>query len=101
MDTVTTLDQVLRQEVSAYAGTWTGMDGNPSVFYFVENANDRVYGVLAPQTAWRKRAELIMMARIVNDQVYIDIDKTDKPLRDALLQAGIPSSQIISTQNVS
>ena len=35
------------------------------------------------------------MTRIVNDQIVIDQDKTDKPLIGALIQAGIPHGQII------
>jgi hypothetical protein len=95
MNSATTLSQVLHEQVSADAGEWIGMDGKPSNFYYAENLEDQVYCVLAPQTVWRKRAELIMMARIVNDQIIIDIDKTDKPLSEALRQAGIPDGQII------
>jgi hypothetical protein len=36
-----------------------------------------------------------MMARIVNDQVIIDLDKTSKPLYDALKRAGIPENKIV------
>jgi len=92
------LSQIVQQEVKAYAGEWTGMDGKPSRFYFLENPDDQVFCVVAPQTGWRKNPEVIVMARVVNGQVVIDIDKTDKPLREALQQAGVPDSQIVIPQ---
>lgn len=96
MDTIeTSLTKILRKEVSAYAGEWLGIDRKPSMFYYVENPDEQIYCVLAPQRAWRKQPELVMMARIVNNQIIIDLDKTDKPLREALQKAGITDDQII------
>jgi vancomycin permeability regulator SanA len=36
-----------------------------------------------------------VMARVVGDKVIIDADMTDRPLWEALVQAGIPREQII------
>lgn len=39
---------------------------------------------------------IIVMARIIGDKIVIDVDNTDKPLVDALMQnAGIPRERII------
>jgi sulfur carrier protein ThiS len=43
----------------------------------------------------RGTAGVVVLARIVGEQVVIEEDMTDKPLIDALLQRGIPQSQIV------
>ncbi len=37
---------------------------------------------------------VIVAAHVEGDQVFIDTDLTDRPLRKALLQAGVPVGQI-------
>ena len=69
--------------------------GQRSRLYYVENPQDQVYAVLAPYDPAYKRADLVIMARIVGDQVIIDIDKTSKPLYEALTSVGISVSQIV------
>jgi hypothetical protein len=87
------LSNLVRQEVSAYAGEAYGVNG-PTRLYFTENPEDLVYCVTAPYDPEYKKGDLVLMARIVNDQVIIDVDKTGKPLRDALRQVGVPDYQI-------
>ena len=38
---------------------------------------------------------VLVMTRIEHDQVVIETDRTDRPLEEALMAAGIPRSQII------
>jgi hypothetical protein len=95
MDGVTfQLTEVLRQIVSSYA-TRGYSAGQPSQLFYVENARDQVYSVIAPYNRKYERADLVLMARIVNDQIVIEADKTSKPLYDELRHAGIDESQIV------
>jgi hypothetical protein len=87
------LNNLVRQEVSAYAGEAYGVNG-PTRLYYTENPQQLVYCVTAPYDPVFRKADLVLMARIVDDQVIIDVDKTGKPLRDALRQAGVPDYQI-------
>ena len=96
MDTIeTALINILCKEVTAYAGEWLGMDGKPSMFYYVENPDEQICCVLAQKKAWRNQPELVIVARIVKGQIIIDLDKTDKPLCEALERAGVPNHQIV------
>src|SRR5260370_38215654 len=96
MDRVTTLlNERVRQAVSSYATEGYNGAGQRSRLYYVENPQDQVYAVLAPYDPAYKRADLVIMARIVGDQVIIDIDKTSKPLYEALTSVGISVSQIV------
>jgi hypothetical protein len=92
---VTNLSEVVRKEVSSYATEGYNGAGERSRLYYTENQQDQVFSVLAPYDPAYKRADLVMMARIVNDQVIIDVDKTSKPLYDALKRAGVPERQIV------
>lgn len=38
---------------------------------------------------------VLVMTRIEHDQVIIETDRTDRPLEEALMAAGIPRSQIV------
>ncbi|SRR5258708_33608483 len=93
MDTVTTLIESVREVVSSYA-TKGYSGGQPFRLYYVENAQDHVFGVVAPYNPVYKRADLVLMAHIVDNQVVIDLDKTSVSLCDELKRAGIPESQI-------
>ncbi len=87
-----TLSDLVSREVKAYAGKAYGMNG-PTKLYYTENLEDLVFCVTAPYAPGRKN-NLVLMARIVEDQVIIDVDETGNPLHDALRQAGIPNHQI-------
>jgi XisI protein len=93
VDIVTTLVEAVRKVVSSYA-THGYSGGQPFRLYYVENQEDQVFSIVAPYDPLYKRADLVLMVRIVNNQVIIDMDKTSVPLYDALKRAGIPESQI-------
>jgi len=61
----------VRQEVSAYAGEAYGVHG-PTKLYYTENLQDLVYCVTAPYDPAYQKGDLVLMARIVDDQVVID-----------------------------
>lgn len=95
MDRETThLAEVVRQTVRSYA-TRGYSGGRPSQLFYVENLEDQVFSIVAPYNRKYERADLVLMARIVNDQIVIDTDKTSKPLYDELRQMGISENQIV------
>jgi hypothetical protein len=89
-----TLTEILRQEIKKYAVNTITPTG-ASKFYYTENPQEQVFCITAPHTSAEMYATLIIMARIIEDQIVIDIDKTNKPLSDALQQAGVSAEQIV------
>jgi hypothetical protein len=94
MDRVTTLTDTVRKVVSSYATHGYNGNGERSKLYYVENIEEQVFSVLGPYDPAFKQAHLILMARVLNDQVIIDQDKTSVSLRDELKRAGVPENQI-------
>lgn len=94
MDQITTLAETVHAVVSSYATHGYNGDGEPSKLYYVENRQEQVFSVVGPYDSAFKQAHLILMVRIVNDQVIIDQDKTSVSLRDELKRAGVPETQI-------
>lgn len=88
------LVSILRDEIKKYAGSIDTPIG-PSKFYYMENLDDQLFGLIVPHLSTTLPAELLMLAHLENDQIIIDCDSTNKPLADALRQAGIPDAQIV------
>lgn len=85
------LATILEQAMYAYEGK--GLNG---FSYFMKNDGAQVMSVVAKFTfQGTSHIETSLLARIVGEQIIIDEDKTNKPLVDALLQAGIKRKQII------
>lgn len=56
----------------------------------------RLYAVIiVPDRPRPFPARVVVMAQVVSDKVIIIEDTTDKPLVEALMQAGIPREQIV------
>ena len=64
--------------------------------FLTHDEKNQVYAVIAKST---QRGEQItalnLLVRLVDDYIVIDTDQNDKPLVDALVQAGIPREQIV------
>jgi hypothetical protein len=88
------LNRLLRQQVAAYAGEAISESGRFNL-YFVEDNQSQVYCIVGPYDPAYRRADLALMARIVNDQIIIDVDKMGDPLYEALREQGIPDEQIV------
>jgi hypothetical protein len=87
------LRDIVSAEVEKYAGG--GRGANIILFPLLDYQRD-TYGVIAVDYPTREDyAGVVVLARIVGDQVVIEEDTTDKKLVDALLQRGIPRSQIV------
>ncbi len=89
------LSEMVRKAVSSYATYGYNLAGQRAKLLFVENPQEQVFAVLDPYDPVGKKAELVVMARIVNDQVIIEHDQTGNPLYDELKQAGVPDNQIV------
>lgn len=85
------LTETVRREVDKYAGR--ALNGN---MYSVLDDEHRTYTVLAVQLPRGSQVvRAVVMARIEGDKVIIEEDRTNKPLVEALEQAGIPREKIV------
>jgi hypothetical protein len=85
------LKEVVRAEVMKYAKLGMNYRG-----YFTENPEVPVYSVVTITDQIGKfHANAMLIVRIVENLVIIERDQNDKVLVDALVQAGVPRSQII------
>jgi hypothetical protein len=84
---------IVREEVRKYAGS--GRGAGLRLFSLLDDEQQH-YGVIAmdePRT--HRAAGVVVMARVVEEGVIIEEDRTDKPLVDALLQRGISRRRIM------
>ena len=94
MDRVKDLTQIVQREVADYNNViaWKSQS------FYLEDVEHQIYMVVdvpKPDHPLVKNPAIIVMARVVDDKVVIDEDKTDRPLYEELMHAGIPRSQII------
>jgi hypothetical protein len=82
---------ILIRELEKYSGKafngFSYLDVNSEQNHYVITSVGRIRDQRIVNTA--------IIVQIINDKIVIDRDIFDKPLVDALLQAGIPRSQII------
>ncbi|MBX3083924.1 MAG: XisI protein [Anaerolineae bacterium] len=90
MDKVDNLLMTVQHEVADYVRS----SPNATAF-FVENAEQHVFAVLSVPTKDPQKTSVVVMARVIDNLVLIESDKTNKPLVEALLQAGVPREQIV------
>ena len=88
-----TLTDTLRRAVAAYAGEVHSVSGT-STLHYLENEQDQVFCVVSPYDPAYKKADLVIMARIVDDKIVIDTDMNLNPLYQVLRDAGVPDEQI-------
>lgn len=94
MDRVNDLPAIVQREVAAYAR----VRGWKSKVFYVGDEKQQIYSVVVvpdDDHPFISNARVNVMARIVNDKVVIDEDLTDRPLYEALEEAGIPREQIV------
>jgi hypothetical protein len=86
-----TLKQQVKQVVAGYARK--GINGES---YLTQNEHGDIFTVLSVgQLAGQHVSHISLAVRVVGDVVIIERDQNDKPLVDALVQAGIARDQII------
>src|SRR5690606_16154484 len=85
------MKQILLEEMQKYTGK-----GLNDYAYLTSNESDQIYTVVDIATIRDKRiVSPVLVARIVGQQVVIEVDHHDKQLVDALLARDVPQEQII------
>lgn len=85
------LDKIVRDTVFSYVGGGFNLKLFP-----LYNDELKIYAVNVVDSPVRKQAAgVVLIARVVDDQVVIEEDTTDRPLFQALMQRGIPRDKII------
>lgn len=90
MDSSATLRDVLLQELEGYTG-----EGLNDSAYLTTNETERIYTIVDCATVRGTRlAGTVLVVRLVNDCVFIELDRHDKPLAEALKARGVRQAQI-------
>ncbi|MCA0456707.1 MAG: XisI protein [Chloroflexi bacterium] len=93
MERVNQLTDILQREVMDYHGP-----ALKAKTYYFENVDHLAFTVIiVPDYQYPRKSKttVTVMAHIVGDVIVIDEDITDRPLYEALLQAGVPREQIV------
>jgi hypothetical protein len=80
----------VRRVVADYAGPSLN-----STTYFFEDPVKLIFAAASVPLKQRERSRILAMARVDGDKVIVEVDITDRPVYEALRQAGIPDSQIV------
>ncbi len=90
MDTAA-LKKILLEELDSYTG-----EGLNDYAYLTTNEVEQIYTIVDIATVRGKRlVGTVLVARLVNDRIIIELDQHDKMLVDALKARGVPESQLI------
>ena len=85
------LAEILYEAMTGYAGE--ALNGYS---YLTSSADQQVFTVVSVgQVRDRRVVDTGLVARIKNNHIIIEYDVNDKPLVDALIQAGVPRKQIV------
>lgn len=85
--------KIVRQEVEKYAGSGRGINLRLCPVLDDEHQTYSVIAVDYPNH--QNVAGVVVLARVIGDNVIIEEDSTNKKLIDALLQNGIPREKIV------
>ncbi len=90
MDT-TTVKQILLEELDHYTG-----EGLNDYAYLTTNETEQIYTIVDIATVRGKRlVGTVLVARLMNERIVIELDQHDKQLVDALKARGVPETQIV------
>jgi hypothetical protein len=91
MDAMDTTREILIRELKKYSGK--ALNG----YSFLAESDDQSQFVITSigYVRGQRIVNTAMIVELINDKIVIDKDIYDKQLVDALLQAGVPRSQII------
>ena len=85
------LKQILLEEMNQYTGKGLNDDA-----YLTRNDAEQFYTVVVIATIRDKRiVSTVLVARIVGQQIIIEVDRHDKELVDALRARDIPQDQLV------
>jgi hypothetical protein len=86
-----TLSEILHRAVAGYAGEMLN-----GYSYLTTNADQTVFVIVGlGYIGDRHFVDTSLVARVERDSIVIECDMNNKPLVDALLEVGVPRSQII------
>ena len=86
-----TLKDMLEQVLMGYAGK--ALNG---CSYLTSSADKQIFAVVSVgQVRGQHIVDTGLVVRLVNDRIVVERDVNDKPLVDALAQAGVPRGQIV------
>lgn len=89
MDTAT-LKRIVLEEMQGYTG-----EGLNDVAYLTANEDIQIYSVIdIAQIRGKRVVGAVLVARLQDDHVVIELDLHDKMLVDALKARGVPETQI-------
>lgn len=85
------LANIIREAMSGYA-----TEGETGYSYLTESSDNLVFTVVyVSEYKGQTDVDTGLLVRLVNDRVLILRDQNDKPLVDALIQAGVAREQIV------
>ena len=82
--------QRVREQVAGYV-----VPSPNATMYFMEDNERHGYAAVSVPREHKNKARVVVMARVEANKVIIETDITDKPLHQALQQAGIKQQQIV------
>lgn len=86
-----TLEETLEQCLRSYAGK--GVNGYS---YFLADEENQVMSVTASfKVRGKHYVDTSIFARMEDERIIIEVDKTNKPLYEMLLDKGVPRQQIV------
>lgn len=89
------LAQIVKETVFWYVSS--GFDHK---MYGVMDETKQLYAVLGVDFPIHKRQpDIIVMARIADDRVIVEEDRTDRPLVEELVRKGVPREKIFHVQD--
>jgi len=90
MDTAT-LKQILIEEMQKYAG-----EGLNAFSYLMENEIENLYTIVDMANVRGKRIiGTVLVVRLHDEKIIIELDHNNKLLADALIARGVPKSQLV------
>ena len=90
-----TLKTILIEEMQKYAG-----EGLNAYSYLTANEAEQLYTIVDIANVRGKRIiGTVLVARLRNEQIIIELDHNNKPLIDALRARGIPNNQLVLTRD--
>jgi hypothetical protein len=85
------LEETLKQTM-----LWYAADNDNIKMSFLSNETEHTHGVILITTPIHERSPMIaVLARVADNKIIIEEDNTDRPLYQALMDAGISRNQII------
>jgi len=85
------LKQILMEEMQKYAG-----EGLNAYSYLMENEIENLYTIVDIANVRGKRIiGTVLVARLSDDKIIIELDHNNKLLADALTARGVPEDQLV------